>query len=119
MNEDVKALWVNRLIELDGKDRQAKGVLRRGDKMCCLGVLCEIAIEQGLDVVVADRGDGTGSLTYDNDPTYLPASVQIWAGIDKHNPFYVDEAGEDIYLAVLNDRGISFKEIAYHIEKEF
>lgn len=40
MNPELKAKWVAALR--DPERKQTQGVLRRGNAMCCLGVLCDV-----------------------------------------------------------------------------
>ena len=46
MKRDVAKKWVAKLRS--GEYEQGKGYLNDDGKMCCLGVLCEVAIEDGL-----------------------------------------------------------------------
>lgn len=118
MNPDVKAKWVARLRELPN-EMQARGVLKdEGGKMCCLGVLCELAVEEG----VALKTDSythphLGIVTkYDEEWTQLPQSVVEWAGTETALP-YVDYDNERNPLTYLNDAaGRTFDEIADYIE---
>ena len=43
MNKEIKAEWVKALRS--GEYKQGGGALHRGDHFCCLGVLCDIAID--------------------------------------------------------------------------
>jgi hypothetical protein len=114
VNPRVKALWLAALRS--GKFKQGKRRLRIGDQHCCLGVLCEIAVEEGIVERVQDsftemyayRGKGSGY----EESSILPFPVAEWAGLGV-NP----RAGEEV-LAALNDRGVTFAAIADIIERD-
>lgn len=134
MNPEVKALWLAALR--GGGYNQAKGYLRRtyreGDAegFCCLGILCEIAVQQG---VIAEPVKGRDEYAYtygqpctcgtddlnDCAPTantsVLPAEVAAWASIGPGGFRGPDKQS----LAGLNDNGKPFAEIADIIEAEF
>jgi hypothetical protein len=85
--------------------------------LCCLGVLCEVAIKEGVavDKVLTDH-----SYSYDMTNSFLPASVMLWAGMKTNSgDTCISIDGEDVYeLTVLNDdKGYNFNEIADHIAK--
>lgn len=86
MNEDIKERWVAALES--GSYKQVDGMLSDGDGFCCLGVLCEIAVQD--QVVIRDRGDE--SIFYvskidvrDADFLILPEAVSDWGGVS-NNP---------------------------------
>lgn len=131
MNPEIKAKWVEALRS--GKYKQGTGKLRRltrtlmglpdvsTDQFCCLGVLCELAIEAG---VIDQPNRAFGSYRYgtDHDADLLPREVGLWAGIDQRDPRVV--TGHDLIegptcysLSVVNDSGESFETIAGYIEK--
>ena len=128
MDREVKAEWVRRLRS--GDYVQGRGFLRsKGydgipDRYCCLGVLCEIAVEAG----VIDSPEATaGSHMYkygevgDGEVSGLPRSVREWAGISEDSGRLVETPGSGIYpdLAAMNDSGLPFEQIAEAIEREF
>jgi len=94
MKPEVKERWIAALRS--GDYQQTQGALvRTGDHggYCCLGVLCQLAVEDG--VIPPKSIMSAGSL---NDPTdvdyyygndesrssnYLPTAVIEWAGLDK------------------------------------
>lgn len=91
INETNMRLWVKALRS--GDFEQGIGVLRKGDKYCCLGVACEVAIQAGLPVEVkvsvacGVAGCGCAEVTcYDGAQSALPASVMEWLGLDWENP---------------------------------
>lgn len=116
MDATIKALWLEKLRS--GEYEQGKGrlvdVTEATPKYCCLGVLCEVAREQG---IVAFTGYRYTSEGYE-DSYLLPYKVQVWAGLDEGNPTVINH-GDDSNLAELNDGcGFSFKEIADVIEAQ-
>lgn len=145
MNQEIGQEWVKRLRS--GDYPQGKVRLRNGDDTyCCLGVLCEIAVEQGEAQVVTQMHDiNPGDKLYieyrysDGESLsahVLPRLVAEWAGLPADNPkipiagsgfeelageIYGAEAEEadEISLAMLNDNGAKFPQIADAIEKFF
>ena len=80
MNADVKAKWVAALSSGDYK--QGYEQLRTlDDKYCCLGVLAELAVKEGI-IPPACKVDGDffSGYKYDGDVAVLPKMVSIWAG---------------------------------------
>lgn len=82
---------------------------------CCLGVLCEVAIKDGLEI---ERDAVDTSVYYDDQDEDLPHSVMEFTGIrTRIGELVID--GSDEALAGLNDAGMSFTEIADIIEKHW
>lgn len=83
MDAAKKAMWVEALRS--GEYAQTKNVLTRVNAMgeveghCCLGVLCEVAIKDGVELKVNDNDDGIR--WYNSSTGTLPAEVMEWAGI--------------------------------------
>jgi hypothetical protein len=109
MNVEIAKMWVEALRS--GKYKQARKALCRIDEFgeksyCCLGVLCDIAVDQLAGIEVRKNSSGSMHM-YDNEAAYPPLSVVQWAELK-------DISG----LADLNDRqGRSFEEIAGYIER--
>ena len=107
---DHRRLWVEALRS--GKYCQGHGVLRRGDRYCCLGVACDIS---GLSKWEVDEEAQDDPMSYDGAPIRLPAIVQNWLGM-------ADGAGtirgRGSSLIAMNDLGASFTEIANFIESK-
>ena len=128
MNPEIKTKWLEALRS--GDYRQGRNVLKQqhGPKdtpqFCCLGVLCDLAIEDGLTVEVDEVFFNEKSNTYYNDCyELLPEAVADWAGLPSVNPevnIYDHEvdAADLTTIADLNDEGSTFAEIADVIEKE-
>ena len=105
---EIMTEWTRRLES--GDYLQGRGKLQEQDRYCCLGVLCEIAVEQG--VIQQPRFVG-GVVTYGYyNTSVLPDSVAHWAGITPEGRLSQSiETWED--LTELNDNaGYSFKQIA-------
>lgn len=125
MNEDVKRLWVTALRS--GEYVKGKGTLHLktddGDRWCCLGVLCDLAVKAGIEVPV--RHTETGTVLYAGRSSYLPPSVVAWAGFISGNDsphVWVESELRSRTLVHLNDShdfdggDKSFEEIADFIE---
>ena len=127
MRKEVAMKWVAALRS--GEYQQTYGRLRREEEFmaavpenneprghCCLGVLCELAVEEG------------AAFGYLADDVYLPAEVWTWAGTDGNNPvlsFPVEESPfvgltGGLQLTELNDsKEWSFERIADLIEERW
>lgn len=122
MDTDIKARWVSALRSGDYK--QGKGLLRKDDKFCCLGVLCELAVAAGAvsfevnaDPDDDDQYDGATHIYGGSESVhYLPNEVVTWAGLETFNPV-VPGGDSGQQLAGLNDQGRSFSKIADLIEE--
>lgn len=129
MNADIKARWQQALRS--GDYRQGVSRLRRradgGDRFCCLGVLCELAVEAGVieapvESEIGYRYGATGDLL--GDAVYLPPAVAKWAGLST-NPAVEHVVGHEAggrmtrwsTLAKLNDSKTPFSTIADLIEQ--
>lgn len=134
---EIKAEWLRRLRS--GEYPQTRrGVLRAGGGYCCLGVLCDIAVCQGIA-----RWDGFSCRAGGAYTMVLPAPLCSWAAGKKEEilePYTVDSreaAGlfprgspqhtfltqrvvgvpDEVMLSVLNDSGLfDFEDIARVIE---
>lgn len=141
MKTEIKERWIQKL-ESDRYD-QTTGELRNDDGFCCLGILCEVAVEDGILTRAEEVGytapDRNGGEYVEN--SVLPRVVVEWAGLGEgvhgNNPSvpYVemlcdcgcqekdsDEEYEpemvDTELSELNDgQRLSFREIAALIKE--
>lgn len=136
MNPEIKTLWLSALRS--GEYEQTTGVLHRGAAddsdapgFCCLGVLCDLAVKNGVIPEPTFRDD-KNALSYGTRPQcgiegceecmngsigLLPTEVREWAGM-------ADASGnlpeKNTTLAELNDSGdYDFAGIADIIEEEF
>lgn len=89
MNPKIRTAWVERLRS--GKYPQARSYLHvEGDGFCCLGVLCELAVEAGVVRRQTIMGDDDFQVTsyvavdlpQDSSERVLPQAVAMWAGIE-------------------------------------
>jgi hypothetical protein len=110
MNPQIKQKWVSALRSSDYQ--QTKGRLRKEDKFCCLGVLCDL---YGKENNKEWQHNEVIGYFYENHSFSLPSSVVEWSGIADSNPLVNDEIGT---LSGLNDRGSTFNEIADVIEEQ-
>jgi len=123
MNQRIKEEWVALLEHGDLKQCINDLHDTKEGSFCCLGVLCEIAVAEG--VTLKDEAGQYGGKNNDgfrNEPQFraqfLPSEVYKWAGLEDSNPSIYRPDGEPITpLAVLNDNGKTFPEIAKLIEE--
>lgn len=116
--EQVRAKWVEALRSGDYKQGQNR--LNTSGRLCCLGVLCELAVEaQVIPPPRESMDSSTKGLIYgpDHDASRfsLPNAVVKWAGLDRTDPRPVGD-GRQRSLSQLNDGGKTFAEIADLIE---
>lgn len=123
MNSEIKEKWVAALRSgkyKQGKDRLATITICDETTYCCLGVLCELAVEEG----IAIKTKGISYFNYDNDRNYPPESVCKWAEFESLEPssdgkmFYIrNPMIEEYNLGEYNDiKKYSFEQIADLIE---
>ena len=121
MDTEIKTKWLDALRS--GKYRQGANYLRtRGadrDNYCCLGVLCELAVAEG--VIEPPVIEPTGEYYYAGDSAaYLPAEVRRWADLpDSMGHFLSDGNLPHNSLTEMNDSEYPFTEIADVIEEKF
>jgi hypothetical protein len=115
MDPAIKTDWIKALRS--GEYKQTKEALRKEGGYCCLGVLCDVIIKskrcdetarwEGPYFTTGTDSDGDlcqadGELPYD-----LARSLKISSGIESH------------LIAMNDDQGKNFQEIADYIEEEF
>lgn len=114
MNPEIKRRWVEALRS--GRYEQGYGKLSQNGKFCCLGVLCEIAVQDGI-IGVRDINDDT--LFYGNNhegsATVLPHTVREWAGLGERGVLIPSKQRS---LVEINDHRTPFSRIADIIEEE-
>ena len=114
--------WVEALRS--GKYKQTSGSLHDDNGFCCLGVACEISGlgEWERDAIFGNQTD----YRYMGKTGSLPAPVAAWLGLTSKSPTWDEgkwsESGNitddmDDNLAVRNDEGVTFAEIADIIER--
>jgi hypothetical protein len=84
---EVMRKWVEALRS--GEYKQTDGYLSMNGKFCCLGVLCELAVKDG---VIPPAENRDGFLHYGEDFSYVlpPREVADWAGVDKSDGWVVN-----------------------------
>ena len=103
MKKSIAKKWTAALRS--GKYKQGRNALKFEGKYCCLGVLCAISPWKYNYTTMPDR--------FGTKNRVLPEKVLEWAGIKKNTGRYKD----DTSLVIDNDGGVSFKRIAFLIEK--
>ena len=117
MDKEIKEKWTTALRS--GEYKQGFDRLRRYDTCCCLGVLCELAVNAGVIPPGKLHSDFTGvAYAYGESERVglLPDEVLHWASIENQTAVfnYGEQRGD---LAHFNDTGLSFEEIATIIEE--
>jgi hypothetical protein len=128
MNQKIKEMWTAELRS--GKWKQGQGHLKAVEngevRHCCLGVLCEIAVREGItqefwsvddEIVFGPSEDEARDL-------FLPLDVMRWAGLSGIDPATsmvavsggVSKVIWGDTLSKLNDDHVSFADIADTIE---
>jgi hypothetical protein len=122
MNQTVKELWVSALRS--GEYTKGEGALKQIDNLelayCCLGVLCELAVNNGVEIDVSIRSiRELQTYFYDDNGETLPPSVRTWAGLATADP-KVEIDGVLYSLVSINDGDqivpSTFNEIADYVE---
>lgn len=106
MDVDLKQKWVGAL--LSGKYPQGSGYLHYKGKYCCLGVLAEIC-----GTVISTRAATLDDIR--RDDLLGPWTSTDCVPYDMYKPETMDTNQKK--LAAMNDRGLSFKEIAAYIQE--
>jgi hypothetical protein len=113
MRESVKKKWVAALKS--GKYKQGKCSLKNTDNTyCCLGVLCEVFIDEGNELDV--RTTENNVVEYNGQTSYPPTAVREWAGIC-HVSGHASSA--NYCVAAVNDTADSFTPSIEYIEQHW
>lgn len=123
MNQEIKARWVAALRS--GDYQQGFTALctlggSGGEAYCCLGVLSDLAVQDG--VIIKVRASAMTKMRFGGEGeagslNYLVPQVTTWAGLSSLNPFVtIDE--KTGHLSNFNDAGYTFDKIADAIEKQ-
>lgn len=123
MKPQIKENWLKALRS--GEYSQTSERLHQGDGFCCLGVLTDLYLKENNEewkVVYEDKKIyGITNMwchVITSETQVLPDRVVEWAGLDNRYPgVYVKEKGSYAELAALNDKGMTFNEIADLIEE--
>ena len=129
MKKKYRDKWVKRLKS--GYYKQGSGsLLTEKDRFCCLGVLSNIVKKEVGGDWDTDNyfrlKNAEGKFIYaeseyeedSGENEFLPRSVAELVGLKGHTNPHVDYKGETTTLADLNDKEVSFKEIAKIIEEQ-
>lgn len=113
MNPEVKGKWLSALRS--GKYEQGRQRLNKFDReFCCLGVLCEVAVDEEIVTKSNSGGYGKDEMTFG-----LPVEVRKWSGVSLMGDLGPTEDFPTLRsLSGLNDHGLSFEDIADVIERE-
>jgi hypothetical protein len=119
-NKERIKLWVDALRS--GEYTQGHGALLRDGNYCCLGVACEVAMQNGAPITKQRYGD-TDAYEYGDVMQYstalLPHTVIEWYGFPSPSPAI--RYGDHLFTALyLNDAvNESFATIADAIENTY
>lgn len=130
MREEVKNKWVKALRS--GEYEQGTGKLHKDGKLCCLGVLCELAKEDLKDELSIYKSK-LGYVFYGEKAEVPPTEVRDWSGMDHCQgelkevvPVLMVPYRDDVekmidakYLTDFNDNGYDFNQIADLIEQNW
>lgn len=126
MDADVKGKWLEALRS--GEYEQTTGALRSTNGYCCLGVLCEVAVKNGVipEAVPDEINVPETTYYYAESGSWLPDAVTEWAVLALSDPSMTmgvtDPNGnalveKNVTLSSLNDiYGYDFEQIANVIE---
>ena len=109
MRKEIAEKWAAALRSGEYEQTQTVLANKERTKHCCLGVLCEVAIKEGVDVEVHAA---LGSTYFDGWASTLPVSVMDWADMRSEAGMMITDS-----LAELNDEGRTFSDIAAVIEE--
>ena len=112
MKEKIKQQWLKELRSGEWKHGHGR-LMNDKDEACCLGVLCDIAVREGI-IKPWERTNDGWQVAYHT--LLLPRAVIQWAGgLASDNPIIAETSCS---LAYCNDNlGLSFKKIADLIER--
>lgn len=116
MNPEIKAKWVAALRS--GEYKQGSSSLKQqGGTMCCLGVLCDLYQKTYPEKSYWDHSTFNVKTAYgrEHSSQVLLDNVANWAGLPERNP--TPKHGLQS-LALMNDRRVSFEQIADVIEQD-
>jgi len=116
MNTEIKAKWVGALRS--GEYKQGRDYLHRDDgSMCCLGVLCEIHKKENNQKW--NLSEKEHCFYYLDRETLPPKEVADWADLPMlENGPIVQIGDRKSAIAILNDDGVTFEELADAIEEQ-
>lgn len=83
MNKEIKAMWLEALKS--GDYVQGVGYLNYMGKQCCLGVLCEVLIENNLCAIDKVKSNQDQAYEYNNYFSMCPSEVIDRCGIESND----------------------------------
>lgn len=116
MKKEIADLWTDALRS--GKYKQGRDVLTNltDGTDCCLGVLCKLATEHGVEVEVKERTAVTPQntkaikcISYEGLFNMPPKAVTQWSGM----------TSDGKRLSSMNDHRETFQQIAKYIEENW
>ncbi len=117
--------WIKALRS--GDFQQCRGALKTNKGYCCLGVLCELYLndhpkafwKKATNFVIPEsfRFHVSKEAGMNAAIGTLPNEVVEWAGLSPGDPLVTTKLGKKMPLTSLNDGGVSFSEIATLIEE--
>lgn len=121
--QEIRDLWVERLESGTIKQSKGKLGLETGER-CCLGVLCDIAVENG--IIPPPSVCSARELSYAGTTLVLADKIRDWVGLSSNNglfnfseAFMLEKRHEEHEeLTAMNDRGVSFSTIAALIKSK-
>lgn len=123
MNQTIKERWISALLSgeyLQGHDKLHNV---QTDEFCCLGVLCDLYIQDHPDVQWEHDYESDCYVIF-GETGVLPSDVVTWAGLSDVDPNVKvpDDNDTGFYMSSLtemNDNGRSFDQIAQLIGEHF
>ena len=138
MKREIADKWVAALRSDEYTQTRETLACDARTKHCCLGVLCELAIKDGVEMdVVEIEAEELVARTYTmfaGEAGGLPESVQQWADVKSRDAWVLKDAVDDslldrlplryqegarVSLALLNDYGVEFGDIADIIDERW
>jgi hypothetical protein len=120
VNQDIKSRWVAALRS--GEFPQGGSALNKNGKFCCLGVLCELAVHDGVIESLEWMKNSVGYRSPGSigrvETGILPVDVTYWAGLAGGDPWVYGADGLLHHLSIINDDGVPFTVIANLIEEQ-
>lgn len=99
MKKRIADQWIAALRS--GEYKQTTRFLRKGDRFCCLGVLCNLHAQAHPEIAKRELDKNV----YLYNSVLLPVEVQKWAGLKSRQGYL---GLTDKSLAKRNDTGFSF-----------
>jgi hypothetical protein len=116
---EIRTEWLKRLRS--GEIKQARASLGKvtGER-CCLGVLCDMAVEEKIIPPPKVCSHSKDELSYKGEEGILPTVVKDWIGLfTADGMFDGDDSIDKVHcLTDLNDDGMPFDKIADVIEEK-